>query len=163
QAPFVGDPPHYPGMRPFDPDEADDFFGRDQESDHFASLLRAPDGPQVLHFKGASGSGKSSLVRAGILPRLENPKLGRPIHHLILEPTADPFLELATQIYGPPSHSVRAIGPDRSAVERLAERLYQDEGAFLDALNRVLPLHDGGSRRVLFVDQLEELLLAAGK
>ena len=49
------------------------FFGRKQEITEYLGILdtlRGPDRSQVLVISGASGSGKSSLLRAGLIPRL---------------------------------------------------------------------------------------------
>jgi hypothetical protein len=49
------------------------FFGREQEITEYLGIrdtLRGPDRSQVLVISGASGSGKSSLLRAGLIPRL---------------------------------------------------------------------------------------------
>jgi len=58
----------YPGLRPFEPDESHLFFGRDEHVFEMFSLL---ENHRFLAVVGASGSGKSSLVRAGLLPRLQ--------------------------------------------------------------------------------------------
>ena len=63
----------YPGIRPFRRDEAHLFFGRDRQID--AMLLRLHRS-QFLAVVGTSGSGKSSLVRAGMIPELEAGRLG---------------------------------------------------------------------------------------
>ena len=63
----------YPGLVAFDEKDAGVFFGRKQEvTEHLAILdtLRGPDRSQVLVISGGSGSGKSSLLRAGLIPRL---------------------------------------------------------------------------------------------
>ncbi|WP_137844848.1 BTAD domain-containing putative transcriptional regulator [Microbacterium sp. 2FI] len=57
----------YPGLSAFDAEDADLFFGRDAEID--ALLERIVPGA-IVAIAGPSGSGKSSLLRAGILPRL---------------------------------------------------------------------------------------------
>jgi formylglycine-generating enzyme required for sulfatase activity len=57
----------YPGLLAFDPTEATRFFGRDRESDDICRRLRQHD---FLLLVGPSGSGKSSLIAAGVLPRL---------------------------------------------------------------------------------------------
>ena len=57
----------YPGLRPFETSENFVFFGRDGQSDEVLSKLRAAKFVAVV---GTSGSGKSSLVRAGLLPAL---------------------------------------------------------------------------------------------
>src|SRR3712207_9511878 len=61
----------FPGLRPLDAAEHSVFFGRSQEIQHLATLLRAPAeraDPAVLLVVGPSGCGKSSLLRAGLLP-----------------------------------------------------------------------------------------------
>ena len=61
----------FPGLRPFDTDQHRVFFGRTDEVQHLAELLRSPaeraEGAALL-VVGPSGCGKSSLVRAGLLP-----------------------------------------------------------------------------------------------
>jgi energy-coupling factor transporter ATP-binding protein EcfA2 len=58
----------FPGLRPFGPEEADLFFGREQ---HIEELLQRLTSSRFVAVVGTSGSGKSSLVAAGILPRLD--------------------------------------------------------------------------------------------
>jgi WD40 repeat protein len=57
----------FPGLRPFNSEESHLFFGRDGQSDE---LLECLDQNRFLAVVGMSGSGKSSLVRAGLLPTL---------------------------------------------------------------------------------------------
>ena len=54
----------FPGLRSFAPDEADLFFGRDEQID---ALLRAVDANAFVAVAGPSGCGKSSIVLAGLL------------------------------------------------------------------------------------------------
>ena len=67
----------YRGLLPFDEDSADHYFGRDDEVATLLDLVLgchpSPDGeaPPVVVVVGASGTGKSSLVRAGLLPALD--------------------------------------------------------------------------------------------
>src|SRR6516164_1104142 len=63
----------YPGLVAFDEKDAGVFFGRKQEITEYLAILdtlRGPDRSRVLVISGASGSGKSSLLRAGLIPRL---------------------------------------------------------------------------------------------
>ncbi len=72
-----GDVGPYPGLVAFDEKNAGVFFGRKQEiTDTLAILdtLRGPDRSQVLVISGGSGCGKSSLLRAGLIPRLRRKK-----------------------------------------------------------------------------------------
>jgi WD40 repeat protein len=57
----------YPGLRSFDPQEGDIFFGREHNLRAVQNRLAAE---QVVVVLGGSGSGKSSLLRAGLLPYL---------------------------------------------------------------------------------------------
>ena len=57
----------FPGLRPFEPEEDFLFFGRDQQTYELLERLKRH---RFLTVVGASGSGKSSLVRAGLLPSL---------------------------------------------------------------------------------------------
>ena len=66
----------YPGMRPFTERDAARFFGRDVEIDRI--IRRIQRGEREIHVIGASGSGKSSLVAAGLIPRLTRGVAGLP-------------------------------------------------------------------------------------
>ena len=57
----------FPGLRPFEFDESLLYFGRDGQSEQ---LLRKLVTARFMAVVGTSGSGKSSLVRAGLLPAL---------------------------------------------------------------------------------------------
>ena len=57
----------FPGLRHFETDEEDLFFGREGQSEEILRRLRQH---RFLAVVGASGSGKSSLIRAGLLPYL---------------------------------------------------------------------------------------------
>ena len=59
----------FPGLRPFEPDEDHLFFGREKEID---DLLRRLHSCRFLSVVGTSGSGKSSLVRSGLIPSLHS-------------------------------------------------------------------------------------------
>jgi len=71
-ATLIGIRQPYPGLRPFQPDEAVKFYGRET---HTAELLRRLAENRFLAVVGNSGSGKSSLVRAGLLPALHRGRL----------------------------------------------------------------------------------------
>ena len=59
----------FPGLRSFSREESDLFFGREGQSDELARKLGWS---RFVAVVGTSGSGKSSLVRAGLLPSLES-------------------------------------------------------------------------------------------
>jgi Novel STAND NTPase 1 len=57
----------FPGPRPFKAEEKAHFFGRESETRELAALIMAN---RVLHVCSQSGVGKTSLLRAGVLPLL---------------------------------------------------------------------------------------------
>ncbi|MGW3463966.1 nSTAND1 domain-containing NTPase, partial [Streptomyces olivaceoviridis] len=65
----------YRGLARFEPGDADLFFGRDQLTDRLLELAASRRFTAVF---GPSGSGKSSLLRAGLIPRLRTPAADRP-------------------------------------------------------------------------------------
>ena len=60
----------YKGLAPFEPEDADLYFGRERLVDELVGILA--DAPPLLALVGPSGSGKSSLLRAGLLPALRS-------------------------------------------------------------------------------------------
>ena len=80
----------YPGFVSFEEKDAGVFFGRDPEITEYLdalNLLRAPDRAQALVISGGSGSGKSSLLKAGLIPRLRRQA------HWVIVPPFDPSRE----------------------------------------------------------------------
>ncbi|QTE03007.1 translocation protein TolB [Streptomyces cyanogenus] len=67
--------PPYRGLARFEPGDADLFFGRGQLTDRLLELTRSRRFTAVF---GPSGSGKSSLLRAGLIPRLRIPEVAGP-------------------------------------------------------------------------------------
>ena len=148
----------YPGLAAFGPEEAGYFFGRERVTAQLCDRLAvtAAEGEGPLFLIGPSGSGKSSLLRAGLLPALEHGALGIPGSSawpcLIVTPGETPLRRLAAALSAPaamPAGEVAAALSDDPgrvpAVLRavIAGRLGRDLGA--------------GGRVVLLVDQFEEL------
>src|SRR5438132_10019020 len=81
----------FPGVRPFEPHEAKLFFGREEQCDELLARLGRR---RMVAVVGASGSGKSSLVRAGLIPALERgylPSAGTSWQIAVCRPGADPM------------------------------------------------------------------------
>ncbi len=87
----------YQGLAPFEAGEAGLFFGRTQATRDLLDRLekRLDDGGAILLVSGASGVGKSSLLRAGLLPALAEGMLPGAEHCLFMTPTATPLRTLA--------------------------------------------------------------------
>src|SRR5215475_14095983 len=83
------------GLLPFEEQHAALFFGRDREIREVAARL---ENRRLLAVTGVSGSGKSSLVMAGVIPMLRAglvPKLGTRLHVAIMKPRGGPLFQLA--------------------------------------------------------------------
>jgi len=90
---FEGNP--FPGLRPFEFDENYLFFGREEQ---VTQLLQRLGNTRFLAVVGASGSGKSSLVRAGLLPELHGGTMTSTSiawDISIMRPGGDPLTKLA--------------------------------------------------------------------
>ena len=88
----------YPGLRPFDVTESHLFFGRDLQ---VAELVRRLERHRFVAVLGMSGSGKSSLVRAGLLPALERGGVwaaGRRWRRIVTQPAGAPYENLRIEL-----------------------------------------------------------------
>jgi len=148
----------YKGLRAFTADDAQDFFGRDRLVDELvkdverllAVQMPTHDGKRLLPIIGPSGSGKSSVVMAGLLPRLKQGALPGSKDWVYLEPMI------------PGKHPIEALGltlkhrfPETS-FKSLREDLEDDAARGLHVLAKQLA-QQPGDRVVLFIDQFEEL------
>jgi tetratricopeptide (TPR) repeat protein len=91
----------FPGLRAFEPDEDHLFFGREREIDELLRRLRQT---RFLCVVGASGSGKSSIVRSGLIPSLHSGFMvnaGSSWRVALLRPGEDPIGHLATALNHP--------------------------------------------------------------
>jgi hypothetical protein len=140
----------YPGLRAFESDEADIFFGRERHVDAMIDRLARS---RLLAVTGTSGCGKSSLVRAGLLEALEMGLLAEagPIWRFaIMRPREHPMAELASAL-------LEALGGDASMEASALRRAALDRGplSLIEEL-RERPLSEHANMLIL-VDQFEEL------
>lgn len=154
EPPTPGTPP-FKGLNYFDEIDAELFFGREALTE---KLLRRIHGAQFLSVViGASGSGKSSLVRAGLVPAVR--RNGGIERIFVMTPTAHPLEALATELTRD-SESITAtatllddLARDPRALHLYLRRTTEDE-------RRMSVAHSGSPvvRHVLVVvDQFEEL------
>jgi energy-coupling factor transporter ATP-binding protein EcfA2 len=87
----------YPGLRPFEAEEWSIFFGRERMIDDAIERLGTH---QLIFIHGSSGAGKSSLVRAGVLPKLARQHLraGAPWRTCSMRPSGGPMWNLAKEL-----------------------------------------------------------------
>jgi WD40 repeat protein/transcriptional regulator with XRE-family HTH domain len=146
--PFDGRCP-YKGLDVFEEEDAELFFGREKLVE---DLVRRLEGSRTLFIIGPSGSGKSSLVRAGLLHALkqggvENLNSERWLYETMI-PGRDPIGELARVI--------SSMAGTTKAGEEVRANALEDESIFAQWCE--IALKEGRDRRaVLFVDQFEEV------
>lgn len=152
--------PPYPGLLAYQEQDAAVFFGRDREIGHALDLLSQMErygGAALLLLLGSSGSGKSSVMRAGMLPRLRR----APERWLVVDPfrpgptPADRLAAALARAGGGTAdwreiRDALAVGGERS--DDPGEALREQVGAL-----RLGSDHPEATV-LLFVDQLEELL-----
>ncbi len=137
EEPIEGKMP-YMGMRYFDTADAALFYGREALTRELAA--RVANEP-FLAIVGASGSGKSSVARAGLIPAL---KMGT-VH--VITPTAHPLESLAASLTRE-SESV-------TATATLMDDLKNDSRSLRLYIRKLLSA-SGGTNLLLLVDQFEE-------
>ncbi len=145
----------YRGLLAFREEHARFFFGREEFTER---LVEAVERTPFLAVVGPSGSGKSSVVQAGLIPALRQGALAgsEPWEFAIFRPGRNPLRQLAVPL-------VSLLEPEMDEVTRLAKvdelAIHFREGrvSLSDAAGRVLEKHSGMERLVLVADQFEEL------
>ncbi|HEX4454979.1 MAG TPA: protein kinase [Kofleriaceae bacterium] len=133
----------YPGLSAFEEADAQRFFGR--SADIARAVARLESEP-LLAVVGPSGTGKSSFIRAGLVPAIRS---AQPVFTIAIRPGRAPLAALAQAI-------VQLTGKrDPGYAQRVAEEL-PSEPAYLGSVLRWCA-HATQSRVLLIVDQLEEL------
>ncbi len=127
----------YPGMVPFRAGDARFFYGREDEVQQMMDHLRHQ---RLLLVIGPSGSGKSSLIAAGLLPRLEK-----------------------STYFAPDFWLVRTMRPLDHPATALAACLEGDVSQPEQAVAALLAAHAPAQRLLLVIDQFEEVFSLADK
>src|SRR6516162_597502 len=142
----------YRGLFHFREEDAPFFFGREAVIDQLVDkVCRRP----FVAVVGASGSGKSSVVRAGLVPRLRSDR-NTAWETVILVPTDQPLKALARAF-------LPLLDPTMGEVDRLAESTKLAEHfrsgtiSLYDIVERILEKQSGTNRVLILVDQFEEL------
>jgi WD40 repeat protein/energy-coupling factor transporter ATP-binding protein EcfA2 len=140
----------FPGLRPFAPEESDLFFGREAESEEILGKIVKNRYVTVI---GAPGSGKSSLINCGVLPKIRNFKIGESSEWKIIPFSSgnDPFGNLATAL------SKEILDSEQKYIERniiLSELLDNPDG-FSSVIRKYLIKSENNV--LLVIDQFEEI------
>jgi formylglycine-generating enzyme required for sulfatase activity len=133
----VAKPPcPYPGMVPFGEADSSRYFGREDQVRDLLERLRLHPFLAVI---GPSGSGKSSLVFAGLLPALRE-----------------------SGLFGAGEWLVRVLRPGATPLQALAATLSNSADNLDQAMLTLLGSQPGSTRLLLVVDQFEETFALAG-
>jgi WD40 repeat protein len=135
----------YLGLKTFETKDKDKFFGRE---DWIVNLCNHLHNHHVLLLLGAPSSGKSSLMKAGVIPVLE--KSWNSFCYLNFQPDKNPFTAF--------NICLKQSWKESSKVLEIAQEIGED------TLGRIVRLLQPDCRRLLiFIDQFEELFVKTGK
>ncbi|MGK0186700.1 MAG: energy-coupling factor transporter ATP-binding protein EcfA2 [Verrucomicrobiales bacterium] len=146
----------FPGLRPFRMDEKHLFFGREEQTRELLQRLRHH---RFLAVVGTSGSGKSSLVQAGLLPQLYGGTMldaGFQWEVAVMRPGGDPLTHLAEALV-----ETDLYDPDRDAAILETRATLSRSGLGLVEAVRQSDI-EAGSNLLVVVDQFEELFRFRG-
>ncbi|WP_328415287.1 helix-turn-helix domain-containing protein [Micromonospora sp. NBC_00389] len=135
----------YQGLTSFQPEQAEWFFGRSELVDR---LLNRVERLPLSCLIGASGSGKSSLLRAGLLGTIAaDRRATQRWRTMLMTPTEHPLEALSAEV-------AKLSGQD---VEQVREELTEDPAGLDIALRTTLAAGHSQTRALLVVDQFEEI------
>jgi WD40 repeat protein len=151
-SPANGNP--FVGLRPFESNEDFLFFGREEQTLELLQRLHLHHFVAVI---GSSGSGKSSLIKAGLIPALQAGYLVNDRDHWLIasmKPGQNPLSNLVTAVLEQANDKAQ-----NATVKGVMEKI-KEEG--VDALLHLLkPLRNGETNFFLLADQFEELFRIA--
>jgi TIR domain len=143
----------YRDLRSFREEDAALFFGRDEA---IAAIVGKVDCARFVAIVGPSGSGKSSVAIAGVLPRLRGRRPPAEVWEgVILTPGAHPWRSFADAL-------VPLVEPELSGVEKirkggLLNEALQQENGIASTIAHALKESRGTDRLLVVIDQFEEL------
>lgn len=159
-APPPSDISPYRRLEAFREEDALLFFGRGQAIDSVVTRIDETivpgDRPRLVTVTGPSGSGKSSVVHAGVLPRLRSRRPpGLVWDAVVMQPRKSPWRSLANVL-------LPLLEPAMSEVDRIRASgtladILRGPAGILSTIERILEKSRGTDRLLIVVDQFEEL------
>lgn len=140
----------FPGLRPFAEEESDLFFGRRQESLEVLNKLMANRFVTVI---GASGTGKSSLIYCGVLPKVREKTSGGGDTWRIIKfrPGNDPFGNMGEAI----AENLKGRGLHKTGTDDILVEIHLNDDGITYTIGKHVSAD--GEKVLLVVDQFEEL------
>ena len=156
----------FPGLRPFTPADEDIFFGRERETD---AVIKRLTEHRFVAVVGASGGGKSSLVGAGLIPRLRanaisTDKTGSKDWALVqFTPGADkhPFEAFINAIFGAFPHLRPSALTRHEQIQTFITSMMQSPKPLDYIIADALETLPAWAEILFFIDQFEELFTLA--
>lgn len=137
----------YPGIRSFDIGESDLFFGREKQTSELFNILKKT---HFIAITGASGSGKSSLVKAGLIPKLTQGNSNW--SYLVFRPGNNPYGNLSAEL----GNMFKDLGirdentRNNKDIEKIIRR-------GINPLNEYFEKNKIKNNILIYVDQFEEI------
>jgi energy-coupling factor transporter ATP-binding protein EcfA2 len=133
----------FPGIRSYEISESHLFFGRESQVNELESKVMQS---RFLAIVGSSGCGKSSLIKAGLIPGLINKHLSgsrSTFKMYTFRPADDPLTNLAL-----------ALSDEFNAPDLIRNQLLTDKNGLVQVLTGLLPENQAA---LIYIDQFEEL------
>lgn len=148
-------PSPYRGRQHFREEDAEMFFGRDTYAAHLHRLIRQH---RMVAVTGPTGCGKSSLVRAGLLPQLRMSGTDGEVWEIVtVVPGAEPLRSLAAAFRPLLTTNLEHREDGEAETRQLSARLENGELRLGELVRLVLQEQPGTTRLLLVVDQWEDL------
>ncbi len=146
----------FPGLRPFEVEESHLFFGREGQSDEVVYKLI---NNRFVAIMGSSGSGKSSLMNCGVIPKLYSGLFGhmeKDWEVMIAKPGTSPVENLAECVVALDPNFKDAVSEDKSFQKILASTILRSSSlGLVDLISN--SNHLKNKNIFLLIDQFEEL------
>jgi WD40 repeat protein/energy-coupling factor transporter ATP-binding protein EcfA2 len=140
----------FPGLRPFQKDESHLFFGREN---HVNEIMRKLETFRFVSIVGNSGSGKSSLVRAGILPKIEKSEASSWLI-CIMRPGKNPVEELCSSLFSTALFGDKELSIRNNQIKENLDILNKSRLGLVQVVRNQMTM---GKKLLILADQFEEI------
>ncbi|CAA6808663.1 MAG: Unknown protein [uncultured Sulfurovum sp.] len=137
------------GLAAFGREDRAYFFGRDEEVKEIVTALKTND---IMAVIGDSGSGKSSFVKAGVIPEYVEHNGNENLHVIEMRPARNPFVELARFI----AKVCDGLDYSQADIGYFMDKVKSEEPKAIQSVFEQL-YHEDNAQLLLYIDQFEEL------